>query len=362
MVMSIKIVAEYPLWFSIFCILLGAIYAGILYYKDIQLKEANLWVRRLMTGLRFLLVTILAFLLLSPFIKTLFNKVEKPVIIIAQDNSSSVLLNKDSTFYKTEYIQQLKQLKDELEENFEVKTYTFGDQLTEGDVIDYSQKITDLSVVFNELGNKSYNRNVGALILATDGIFNQGSNPVFSSENTFPIYTIALGDTSLQKDIVIKEALYNRITFLGNQFPIEISAEAYQCEGDKSILSVTHNGKQLFSKEYNFKENQLSISENLLFEAKEVGVQPDQQGQQQNPLGRYRTQCPDGRRAFRLLRLHDASQAHKGIPAQMQGNHDLEGHDAACARERAAQRGGARRRRGAAQPARRRHEHRVVAA
>ena len=273
MVLSIKIVTEYPLWFSLFCIALGIVYTGILYYKEDRLNEASKWLKRGMLVLRFLLVTILAFLLLSPFIKTLFNKVEKPVIIIAQDNSSSILLNKDSTFYKGEYLKQLESLRTKLEENFEVKSYTFGEGLLEGYAVDYSQKITDLSMVFNELSNKFFNRNVGALILASDGIFNQGSNPVFSSENEFPIYTIALGDTSLQKDIVIKEALYNKITFLGNQFPIELSTEVYQCKGNKTKLSVVHNGSEIFTKEYNIDANELLINENLLFEAKEVGVQ-----------------------------------------------------------------------------------------
>ncbi len=273
MVLSIKIVTDYPLWFSIFCVILGATYAGILYYKDDRLKEVGKWINRLMASLRFLLITILAFLLLSPFIKTLFNRVEKPVIIIAQDNSGSILLNKDSAFYQSEYIQNLQSLKTNLAENYEVKSYTFGEQLDEGNQIDYSQKITDLSEVFNELNNKFYNRNVGALILASDGIFNRGSNPVFSSENEFPIYTIAMGDTSLQKDIVLKEALHNKITFLGNQFPIEISANAYQCKGKKTKLSVTYNGKELFAKTYTIDDNHVTINENLLFEAKESGVQ-----------------------------------------------------------------------------------------
>lgn len=222
---------------------------------------------------RFLLVAILAFLLLSPFIKTLFNKVEKPVIIIAQDNSSSILLNKDSAFYKTEYLQQLKILENSLEEKYEVKSYTFGDDVTEGNEVDYSKKITDISNVFDELNNKFYNRNVGALILATDGIFNQGANPIFNAEIEFPIYTIALGDTAVQRDLILKEVIHNKITFLGNQFPIEIEAAANQCENKTTQLTVTHNGKQLFTKQYDIKAERFLINETILLKAEEVGVQ-----------------------------------------------------------------------------------------
>lgn len=271
--LSIKLITDYPLWFIIFCVLLGATYAFALYRKEDKLKEVATWVNRTMAGLRFLLITILAFLLLSPFIKTLFNKVEKPVIIIAQDNSSSILLNKDSTFYKTEYLEKLNNLKSKLEENYEVKAYTFGEELTEGSVIDYTQQITNLSNTFDELTNKFNSKNVGALILASDGIFNQGSNPVFNSGIEYPIYTIALGDTSAQRDIILKEVIHNKLTFLGNQFPFEVNAEANECKDKVTQLTITHNGKQIYTKEYKINSNHFSISKNVLFKAEKVGVQ-----------------------------------------------------------------------------------------
>ena len=271
--LSIKILTEFPLWFSIFCLLLGVTYAFILYRKEDKLKEAKKWVVKVMAVARFLLVSILAFLLLSPFIKTLFNKVEKPVIIIAQDNSSSILLNKDSAFYQTDYLQKLNNLKAKLEDKYEVKTYTFGKELQEGLQVNYHQKVTNLSNVFEELNNKFYNRNVGALILASDGIFNQGASPVYNSGIEFPIYTLALGDTALQRDIILKEVIHNKITFLGNQFPIEIEAIANECEGTNTKLTITHNGKQLYEKNYAINSNQFTITENVLFEADKVGVQ-----------------------------------------------------------------------------------------
>jgi len=256
-----------------FCVILGVIYSFVLYRKEEKFNTIAPWLIKVMASFRFLLVTILAFLLLSPFIKTLFNKVEKPVIIIAQDNSTSILLNKDSAFYRNEYLDKLQALKTNLEKDYEVKNYVFGEALVEGNEVDYTQQITNLSNTFDELNNKFYNRNVGALVLASDGIFNQGSNPVFNSGIEFPIYTIALGDTSIQRDIILKEAIHNRLTFLGNQFPIEIAAEAYQCNNQKTQLTITHNSKQLFSKEYNINSERFSINENILFDADKVGVQ-----------------------------------------------------------------------------------------
>jgi hypothetical protein len=273
LLLKINIITESPLWFSIFCVLLGGLYAFLLYRKEDKFDAISPWLVKLMAGFRFLLVTILAFLLLSPFIKTLFNKVEKPVIIIAHDNSSSILLNKDSAFYKNEYLEKLKTLKNNLAETYEVKDYTFGENLKEGNQINYTQKVTSLSNVFEELNNKFYNKNVGALILASDGIFNQGSNPIFNTGVEFPVYTIAMGDTSVQRDIIVNEVIHNKLTFLGNQFPIEISAITNQCVNQNTELTITHNGKQLFTKQYDISSERFLINENVLFEAEKVGVQ-----------------------------------------------------------------------------------------
>ena len=50
-------------------------------------------------ALRFTALFLIAFLLLSPFIKTSSRKVQKPVIVLALDNTESVTANKDSLFY-----------------------------------------------------------------------------------------------------------------------------------------------------------------------------------------------------------------------------------------------------------------------
>lgn len=271
--LKITITTDYPLWFSIFCLILGFLYAFFLYRKDDKLKDSSIWVMRIMAISRFLLVSILAFLLLSPFIKTVFNEEEKPIIIIAHDNSSSVLLNKDSTFYRQQYLQQLNELKNNLKQNYEVKSYVFGDQFEEGDQIKYDQKITDISNVFYELNNKYYNRNVGALIIASDGIFNQGANPLYTSKVEFPVYTIALGDTSMQKDLILNDPIHNKITFVGNKFPIEVNFEALQCKSENTTLTVVHDGKELYNKSFDVKDNYLIIDEKLMFEAKKPGVQ-----------------------------------------------------------------------------------------
>ena len=79
-------------------------------------------------------------ILLSPFTKSTFNKIEKPIIVFAQDNSSSILMNKDSVYYKTLYQEKIAELTQKLSGNFEVKSYTFGDELEETTLFEYNEK------------------------------------------------------------------------------------------------------------------------------------------------------------------------------------------------------------------------------
>ena len=95
-----NIVTEYPAWLIILCVALGAIYSFVLYYKVSVFDELAVWIKWAMSVFRFLVVSILAFLLLNPLLKTVFREVEKPIIIIAQDNSESLIIAGDSAYYK----------------------------------------------------------------------------------------------------------------------------------------------------------------------------------------------------------------------------------------------------------------------
>lgn len=262
------------MWMMLLCILLGMFYAAALYFKNKELNEFKKWQVYTLFGLRFVAVSIIAFLLMNPFIKTIFNATEKPLIIFAQDNSSSLLIHKDSIFYKENYLPQLTTIQQELSEDYDVKTFTFGEKINETATPNFSDKNTNMAELFEYIESTFYNRNIGALIIASDGIYNEGINPVFVAENTsYPIYTIALGDTTQHTDIILKEALSNKITFLNNQFPIEILAWANRTKGKKTLLTVKHNNQVIFSKEYVLEQSHQLIEETIMIDAKEKGVQ-----------------------------------------------------------------------------------------
>ncbi len=272
-----NIVTEYPLWFILFCVVAGIIYTGILYYRDKKLIELSVWMVRLMGAFRFSVVTILSFLLLSPLLKTINREVEKPVIIVAQDNSESIIVGKDSAFIKNEYKLNLQKLIDELSSKYEVRLYSFADKIKDlnaTDLLTFKGKQTDISSVFDEIETRYSNRNIGAILLASDGLYNKGGNPVYSTNKIkVPVYTIALGDTTVKKDIILLKVEHNRLAYLGNKFPMEIVVNAKQLKGKTTRLTINKGENTLFTQTINFNSDAFTTTIPVLLEAKEVGLQ-----------------------------------------------------------------------------------------
>ncbi len=272
-----NIVTEYPIWLSFCCILLGLLYAVVLYFRDKKLIETSIWLVRLMAAFRFLVITILSFLLLSPLLKTVNRSVEKPVIIVAQDNSESIKVGKDSTFYLSAYTQKLQKLIESLGDKYEIRSYTFADGIKEFSsvaAISFNEKQSDISAFFDEVETRYSNRNVGAFIIATDGLYNTGANPLYSTDRIkFPVYTIALGDTTVKKDIILAKVDHNRLAYLGNEFPMEVVVNAKQLKGKTATLTITKGNMNVFTQTINFNSDGYTTTIPVLLQAKEVGMQ-----------------------------------------------------------------------------------------
>ncbi len=245
---------SYPIGLVFVCVLLGVIYSVLFYRKEKLLSEVSNWIIYSMALLRFTVVTSLALLLMEPLIQNESQKIEKPIVVIAQDNSKSVVLNKDSIFYQDEFKTKLNHLRDKLSEKYEVKTLSFGEKLTDGFVYSFDEKQTDFSLLLDDLYAKYYGRNLGAVIIAADGVYNKGQNPIYASSNlkNASIYTIALGDTAKKKDVAIANIVHNKLAYLGNDFPIEVVVSADYFRDKKAVAKV-------------FKGDKLITSQDLIF-------------------------------------------------------------------------------------------------
>lgn len=263
----------YPSWLILLSIVAGILISLLLYYKNKRF-ELSFPTNITLGVIRAIIISFIAFLLLNPLIESQKRFTEKPVILFLQDNSSSVKTSKDSTYYLTDYVQQIKRFSNDLEKKYDVASFVFDDQLHDDLNIDFKGAITDFSSVLKDVKNRFAYRNIGAMIIASDGIYNRGSNPVYDIDKfNFPIYTIALGDTNIQRDIILKKVNFNRIAYLGNEFPMEITIQAGKCKDQQTRLTVVNDGNDLFSKTIHINSNNFLQTEKLLLEANTKGLQ-----------------------------------------------------------------------------------------
>lgn len=233
----------YTAWWLIPCLLLGLLYAFLLYNPN-TFKTKPL--TAILFGFRFLAITCICVLLLNPLFKNVRNSLEKPVIILAQDNSKSIQINEAKGFDRLQYKASLQKLKTKLEANYNVQVYSFGDKIFSHFDFTYPGKQTDFSVLFNTISNAFEGKNVGAVIIASDGIINRGTNPN-NQVLKAPIYTIALGDTIAKKDLLIANVQNNTLVYLGNQHQIIVNVAAKQANGSNSVLNVISSDGQKYS-------------------------------------------------------------------------------------------------------------------
>ncbi|WP_260625678.1 VWA domain-containing protein [Hymenobacter sediminicola] len=228
-------------WLILLCLLVGAGYAALLYSAKAP------WSRGLNYGLaalRFVVVSLLCFLLLSPFIKTTSNTTEKPTIVLAVDNSQSVGL-----FTPASVLQQattgLQQLETALRaKGFEVETRPLGGPVARPDSLRFTAPATDLNGLLNSVRETYDGRNLAGVVLLSDGIVNQGQSPTYS-EFSFPIYSVAVGDTIPKKDLSLPALNYNRVAFSGNRFPIEADISYDGFAGGTAVVQLRENGRVL---------------------------------------------------------------------------------------------------------------------
>jgi len=230
-------------WWTPVCLLLGVFYAWLMYREPVNTTPL---MRNILAGLRGIAVFIIAFLLVSPLVKSVSYQPQKPLVLIAQDNSESVKLFKSPGFDAKQFDTDLAALKKTLGDNYDVREYNFDAGLHDGLSTDHNGKQTDIASAFHQLNDRFVNQNIGGVILASDGLYNRGADPQYEARNIKTnIYTIALGDTVPRRDLLIANVNYNKTAFLGNDFEVEVLAAAYQSNGESIRLSVAEDGRPI---------------------------------------------------------------------------------------------------------------------
>lgn len=272
-------------WWILVCLLVGAVYAFAMYQPLPRLAGSGSAVggfdKRTTYGLaalRFVVVSLLCFLLLNPLIRSLRTLTEKSKVVLAIDNSESVAAAGRPALTKT--LAGLQSIRQQLTaKGLDVSIRTFGDTLaTDGESdpdltqIPFTSRTTDLSGLLSGIRSDYEGRNLTDVVLISDGIFNQGVSPTFG-KYPFAVQTIGLGDTIPKRDIQLKGIVANRIAYLGNQFPVQAEVSSNGFQGRSATVVLRQGGRELGRQSINFASNETFNQVTFQATATQKGVQ-----------------------------------------------------------------------------------------
>ena len=247
------------------------------YRKNTWLSAQNTWVKWIIPLLRGTGIFLVLTLLLELTLLVNRTEVEEPILITVLDNSSSIKQYKDSAQIKRSMNSFVQAVKNRFDEKYQLAFYTVGEALKENAPLTLSEHESNHAKAFNYISEQYLNRNIGAILFASDGNYNVGDNPTYPADkiSLTPIYTLGIGDTTPKKDQIITNLYYNDVVFLRDEFPIEVDLEAFKIKQKQVKVSLTQQGNVLGSQvvnyanqEYTFKQVRFNVTAN------KIGFQP----------------------------------------------------------------------------------------
>lgn len=218
--------------------------------------------------LRFLALSIILLFLFSPLIEHTKTIKKLPILAIAFDNSQSV--QPDSML-----INQFKEsVKSRFSEDYQIDFWSFGEKVENNEKFTGSERRSDYGQLLKSLNNNYINKNIGAVILLGDGIYNQGQNPEnLTSGLKFPVFTLGVGDTTNIADASIRNVRTNKTAYLNNKFPLEVELKFNKLKNRIAYFEIENNKKQVHSGNISIADNDVFKLEFLNLEAAEPGLQ-----------------------------------------------------------------------------------------
>ncbi|MCH4553809.1 VWA domain-containing protein [Aestuariibaculum lutulentum] len=242
--------------------------AGFQYYKN---KKGMSKLSMLFLFLRFITIFSVILLLINPKFEQVVLSVEKPNLVLAVDNSSSIKYLGHDTEANT-LLNQLRTNK-ELQDKFNLSIYTFGNTLKPFDSLSFTEQETNVNQAFSQL-TQIYKQSTSPTVLITDGNQTYGNNYEFAYlDYKQPVYPVILGDTISYVDLKIQQLNVNKYAYLKNKFPVETILVYNGIGSVKSQFTVTIGNSIIYSEAVNFSKENNSKIINFTLPANQVGVQ-----------------------------------------------------------------------------------------
>tara|TARA_R110002096_G_scaffold105525_3_gene232217 strand:- start:9224 stop:11257 length:2034 start_codon:yes stop_codon:yes gene_type:complete len=254
----------------IYIILAGIIALFLALFQYFTKKRSMSKLNMLFSFLRFVTFFSVLLLLVNPKFNQVTLTTEKPNLIIAVDNSNSIVhLNQNE---KVKSLVASLSNNEALKNKFNLEFYTFGEHFKNSDSLTFLEKQTNINEAFNQL-SQIYKQSNSPTLLISDGNQTYGNDYEFAfSKYKQAIYPIILGDTTSYTDLRIEQLNVNKYAYLKNRFPIEAILVYSGNASATSKLQVTQGNRTVYSETVSFNKTKNSRVVNFTLPASTTGV------------------------------------------------------------------------------------------
>ena len=206
----------------------------------------------LLSSLRLVTLSLIGFLLLSPMLRSTKETRETPVVPTLIDATTSQWMGADSAQRRLaldQWVTNSENWSDGQPWSLERFAFDRTSRNLDDEGWNPRGKRTDLGSAFETIRDRYLHRNVPAVLVVTDGRINRGPDPEYAAEKLdVPHFFIGTGDTSLVTDCEISNLRLNDVAYLGNSFPVEITAQARGARGIPLTIQVKSSDQILGQK------------------------------------------------------------------------------------------------------------------
>ena len=170
---------------------------------------------------------ILLSLIFQPVLNYFLQKRENPTLAFLFDNSSSMKITDtygqrgDSLQYVLQHLKS-----DWQDDSLTIRSYAFSQnlRLLNQDSLEFTGTRTNIGDALKSVRDSLLQYNIRHLLLFSDGLFNEGANPLVNVKDMpIPISTVTVGDTLPKKDIEITNLRYNPVVYAGDSLTLSVN-------------------------------------------------------------------------------------------------------------------------------------------
>ncbi|HAC16639.1 MAG TPA: hypothetical protein DCE78_11960 [Bacteroidetes bacterium] len=206
-------------------------------------------------SLRILAFGILILLLANPVFERTQIVLNKPIVTILIDNSASLGANSPSWNGLESYTSVLANISQIDTELYTHQIVFFNSSIEDSANIESFQLQGAQTDIYDAIRTVLTDYSSDEIILITDGISTRGRDPLFSAQdNRTPIHTIAVGDSTLKKDVILQEVDFPRTTLINTPNTISASIRNVDITQATTLVKLFQDDTLLESKSINLNQ------------------------------------------------------------------------------------------------------------